>query len=33
MKEKRRVDGACTLADYPAQHFRWQVEGRWLPLP
>jgi enoyl-CoA hydratase/carnithine racemase len=28
MKEKRRVDGACTLADYPAQHFRWQVEGR-----
>jgi enoyl-CoA hydratase/carnithine racemase len=28
MKEKRRVDGARTLADYPAQHFRWQVEGR-----
>jgi enoyl-CoA hydratase/carnithine racemase len=28
MKEKRRVDGACTLAGYPAQHFRWQVEGR-----
>jgi enoyl-CoA hydratase/carnithine racemase len=28
MKEKRRVDGARTLADYPAQHFRWQVERR-----
>lgn len=28
MKEQRWVDGRRSLADYPAQHFRWQVEDR-----